>query len=142
MPFVQPVILREQQDYVTDCYFCLTKLKDFSIKTRHKIEYVNVKYVSKTVSRTDIKPITSNSNYDKVVIDDVSTTLYKLSDVEEDEQFQDYDGRPHLINQGDLNDLVRDLYLCKRKAEILGSSLQQLKLLHETTRISMYMKRN
>ena len=60
MPFVEPVIWREQQDHLTDCYFCLTKLKGFSIKIRHQIEYANVKSVSKTVPHADVKPITSN----------------------------------------------------------------------------------
>ena len=36
--------------------------------------------------------------------------------------------QPHLISQGELNDLVRNLDLTKTKAEILGSRLQQWNL--------------
>ena len=30
---------------------------------------------------------------------------------------------PHLLTQGDLNDIVRDLNMLKKQAELLGSSL-------------------
>ena len=36
---------------------------------------------------------------------------------------------PHLIEEGELNDLVRDLDLSKQGAELLGSRLQQWNLL-------------
>ena len=45
---------------------------------------------------------------------------------------------PHVISQSDLNDLVRDLELVKSKAELLGSRLQQRKLLENDVRISLF----
>jgi len=47
----------------------------------------------------------------------------------------------HRITQEELNDLIRDLDLPKCKAELLGSRLQQWKLLKENVRISVYCKR-
>jgi len=47
----------------------------------------------------------------------------------------------HRITQEELNDLIRDPDLPKCKAELLGSRLQQWKLLKETVRISVYCKR-
>ena len=44
---------------------------------------------------------------------------------------------PHLISQSELDDLVRDLELVKRKAELLGSRLQQWNLLENDVRISL-----
>jgi len=44
------------------------------------------------------------------------------------------------ITQEELNDLIRDLDLPKCKAELLGSRLQQWKLLKESVRISVYCK--
>lgn len=41
------------------------------------------------------------------------------------------DEEPHLLTQGDLNDLVRDLSLLKEKAEVLGSRLKQWNLLQK-----------
>ena len=44
------------------------------------------------------------------------------------------------ITQEELNYLIRDLDLPKCKAELLGSRLQQWKLLEENVRISVYRK--
>jgi hypothetical protein len=38
---------------------------------------------------------------------------------------------PHLITQPELNDLVQDLKLCKEQVQLLGSRLQEWKLLHK-----------
>jgi hypothetical protein len=37
---------------------------------------------------------------------------------------------PHLLNQGDLNDLARDLNLSKKQSELLGSRLKEWNVLH------------
>ena len=42
---------------------------------------------------------------------------------------------PHLINQEELNDLVRDLELSRQKVKSLGSCLQEWNLLAEGTQI-------
>ena len=34
-----------------------------------------------------------------------------------------FSNEPHLLTQGDLNDIVRDLNLSKKQAELLGSRL-------------------
>jgi len=47
----------------------------------------------------------------------------------------------HRITQEELDDLIRDLDLPKCNAELLGSRLQQWKLLKENVRISVYCKR-
>lgn len=49
---------------------------------------------------------------------------------------------PHLIRQGELNDLVRDLNLSKAQAELLSSRLQQWNLLHPSTKVSVYRQRD
>jgi hypothetical protein len=45
---------------------------------------------------------------------------------------------PHLISQGELNDLVRDLNLSKSQAEFLGSQLQGCNLLQKNTNILIF----
>jgi len=56
------------------------------------------------------------------------------------DEFQPEDDGPHLLNQSDLNNLVRDFNLSKLNAGILGSRLQQQNLLHATTRASICSK--
>ena len=45
---------------------------------------------------------------------------------------------PHLKNQCELNDLVRDLKLTKEQSELLGSRLKQWNLLEEGTKSSVF----
>lgn len=45
---------------------------------------------------------------------------------------------PHFINQGELNDLIRDLGLSENEAELLGSRLQQWNLLADKDRVSKF----
>ena len=54
-----------------------------------------------------------------------------------DLDFQPTESHPHLITQPELNDLVRDLNLSKHQSELLGSRLQQWKLLAQGTKISI-----
>ncbi|GBM43973.1 hypothetical protein AVEN_187577-1 [Araneus ventricosus] len=49
--------------------------------------------------------------------------------------------QPHLVTQPELNDLVRDLELPKRKSQLLGSRLQQQNLLEKGVKISSYRTR-
>jgi len=44
----------------------------------------------------------------------------------------------HLLTQGDLNDIVRDLNLSKKEAELLGSRLKGWNLLHQDTKLCFY----
>jgi hypothetical protein len=45
---------------------------------------------------------------------------------------------PHLLTQGDLNDLVRDLNLSKKQSELLGSRLKEWNLLHINTKSMLF----
>jgi hypothetical protein len=48
---------------------------------------------------------------------------------------------PHLLTQGDLNDLIRDLSLSKQQSELLGSRLSGWNLLHHDTKVCFYRNR-
>ena len=39
MPFAVSIVWREQSDHVTDCYFCMTAIREFSRKNKSKISY-------------------------------------------------------------------------------------------------------
>lgn len=47
-------------------------------------------------------------------------------------------GKPHLLNQSDLDDLMRDLSLSKEKSELLASRLQEWNLLQKGTTTSHF----
>jgi len=42
---------------------------------------------------------------------------------------------PHLLTQGNLNDIVRDLNLSKKEAGLLGSRLKSWNLLRQDTKV-------
>jgi hypothetical protein len=47
----------------------------------------------------------------------------------------------HLLTQGDLNDLLRDLKLSKKQAELLGSRLKGWNLLQNGTKVCFFRNR-
>lgn len=49
---------------------------------------------------------------------------------------------PHLLDQTELNDLVRDLGLTKGKAELLASRMLQWNFLKSETKVTIYRSRN
>ena len=49
---------------------------------------------------------------------------------------------PHLLSQGDLNDLMRDLNLSRKQSELLGSRLKGWNLLQKETQVSVYCTRH
>jgi hypothetical protein len=49
-----------------------------------------------------------------------------------------YSPQPHLLTRGNLNDLVRDLHLSKKQAELLDSRLKGWNLLHQDTEICFF----
>jgi len=142
MPFAVPMIWREQRNHTNDCYFCLTNLTGYSVKTRHKIQYANVESISKPIPHSNDMPPPICPKNRTIMEDSASTISSKLTEVSEDNDIVSQDGTPHVITQGKLNDLVRDLNLSKFKAEILGSRLQQWNLLHKSTRISIFRQRH
>ena len=79
--------------------------------------------------------------HDKILFE-VSTTDHEGESI--DIEFRPSDTllvKPILLNQLELNDLVRDLYLPKRYAELLVSRLNEKSLLSHGTRVTYYRSR-
>ncbi|UYV76619.1 hypothetical protein LAZ67_14001482 [Cordylochernes scorpioides] len=138
MPFAVPMIWREPKDHSSDCYFCLTKTTGITSKSRHTVEYPDLPSAMRPVPHSDILPVPQPP--ENVI----------FSDDDSDRREQQWDvtnfeagalSEPHLLTQGDLNDLVRDLDLSKKQSELLGSRLKGWNLLHKGTKVCFFRKR-
>jgi hypothetical protein len=144
MPFSVPMIWREQQNHFNDCYFCQTKIAGFTVNTRHMIDYPVVPSASKPIPHSEELPVPKPPE-DKTLLDqsdDNSISSDECHQMDEEYLPTLSDKDIHLINQGDLNDLVRDLYLSKSQSELLTSRLKQWNLVDDDVRITSFRKRN
>ena len=139
--FAVPMVWREPRDHITDCYFCLTDISGFTGKNKNKIVYPNLLSAIRPIPHSPDLPVPNPPN-----IKQVGCSKSDISAEETDNDEEMYEGgkpsEPHLINQGEFNDLIRDLNLSKDQSELLGSRLQQWNLLHSDVRISHTRKRN
>jgi len=147
MPFAVPMIWREPTDHISNCYFCMVPPvgKGVSKKKKWTVHYPNIPSAIRPVPHGEGLPVP-----------DAPESFSLESDEEEEENetsspepsmshdpyfLPSSSSEPHLITQGELNDLVRDLELPKSKAELLGSRLQQWNLLAGDVRVSMFRDR-
>ena len=134
------MIWREPTNHVTDCYFCMTKVRGFSKKNKHKIAYPSPPSAMRPVPHSDGIPVP-----------DPPATLHESESSSESSQSHSYhdneytcsdehDMSPKLLSQ-ELDDLVRDLNLTKESAVLLGSRLQERHLLTSGTKFAWYKHR-
>jgi len=131
MPFAVPMIWRESTNHHSDCYFCMTNIAGLSTKKKSKIVYPDCKSALKPVPHDLDSPVPVPPEAAADESDDNSDDA--MGDTDELYEPESEETKPQLLNQEELNDLVRDLSLSKEKAEVLGSRLQQWNLLKEGT---------
>src|ERR1043165_5708572 len=146
MSFAVPMIWREQQNHVNDCYFCMIDIKGRSNKSKHKIQYCNIPSAMRPLPHDESMPVPKppeNVNFESDSESEKSASDAGPSYVKGQGSSSSNSSteEPHLITQADLNDLVRDLDLPKSKAQLLGSRLQQWNLLEKGTKLSFFRKR-
>lgn len=142
MPFAVPMVWREPTNHNTDCYFCLTPpMQGITSKNKHTVSYPNIPSAIRPVPHSVELPVPTpptSFTYD-------STSPEEEAGPSEDSEYI-YESSsstvPHLITQGELNDLVRDLDLSKSKAELLASRLQGWNLLAEDAKVSVFRVRH
>ncbi|KAJ8879460.1 hypothetical protein PR048_020068 [Dryococelus australis] len=105
MTFAVPLVRREQKDYSSDCYFYLTTLKGIIVK------YHDLSSANRPVPHSKDLHVPKHTTFG------ASTSS----------------SEPHMITQSKLNDLVRDLNLSKKAAELMASLLKGWNLLHVDT---------
>lgn len=142
MPFAIPMIWTEPKDHVSDCYFCVTSIKGINPKAKHTVQYPNLSSAIRPVPHNDNLPIPVRST--SIEIDDPQPSFANQLSIDDDNasDFEEDQVKPHLLTQGDLNDLVRDLNLSKKQAELLGSRLKGWNLLHRETKICHFRNRD
>lgn len=150
MPFAVPMIWKKPRNHRTDCYFCMINVIGFSTKNKHKIKYPDCSSVVKPVVHGENFPVpvtpkpvvietvqpdlTEQKSTSNESFDEETSTLLDPDYISEDE--------PHLLDQAELNDLIRDLGLTKEKSELLASRMLQWNLLKSETKVTMYRNRN
>ena len=139
MPFGIPMVRRKGKDNVTDCYFCMTNLKDINHKDKHHVQYPDVPSAINPVSHGPDLPVsepnvTMESSSDSESSDMTDTAECGAYRPEEDDQ-------PVPLTQAELNDLTQDLNLSKESAQLLGSRLQEKRLLVPGTTFHWYRER-
>ena len=139
------MVWREQSGFVTDCYFCMTNIRGFFRKSKSKIFYSVCKSAIKPVPYDPDLPIPQPpiEKEDTLSVDGRARTGTESEEdlIESDTSFQQ-ESASLFINQKRLNYLVRDLYLCKEKTEVLGSRLQQWNRLEPGTTILSFRSCN
>ncbi|KAJ8876620.1 hypothetical protein PR048_021065 [Dryococelus australis] len=79
------------------------------------------------------------------VLDDIILDVCSDAKSDADEQADEFECtdnlEPNLITPTELNDLVRDLVIMKEKAELVGSRLQENKLLAVGTNVYLYRRK-
>ena len=140
MPFAIPMVWREPMDHSTDCYFCMTKVAGYSARNKDKIVYPDIPSAIKPVKHDTNLPVPDPpQNFNSSETDSSTASTHSDS---RDQAYDTDDGKPHLIVQSELNDLIRDLNLSKDKAELLASRLKQWNLLSRDTSVTVYRKRS
>ena len=136
------MIWREPTDHLKDCYFCLMPSikKGFNRKKKSVIEYHNIPFAICPVPHSDELPIPELREIDLRSSDDAESSeecsISKPCNSRNDE-FSITTG-PHLINESELNDLVRDLDLPKVKAELLAFRLKHWNLLQSGIKVCSF----
>ncbi|UYV82275.1 hypothetical protein LAZ67_21001540 [Cordylochernes scorpioides] len=138
MPFAVPMIWREPKDHSSDCYFCLTKTTGITSKSRHTVEYPDLPSAMRPVPYSDILPVPQPPENVIFSDDDLDRREQQWNDTNFEAGAL---SELHLLTQGDLNDLVRDLDLSKKQSQLFGSRLKGWNLLHKGTKVCFFRKR-
>jgi len=150
MPFAVPMVWREPSNHANDCYFCMVPPVSGGItaKKKHTIVYPNIPSAIRPVPHSDALPVPEPPKQFSIDSDDEvgdgATSGSQPSTSNEDDQYvcEGASSLPHILNENELNDLVRDLELSKAKAELLASRLRQWNLLKEDVLVTSFRTRH
>jgi len=127
MPFAIPMVWRQHMEYVSDCYSCLTSIS-VTAKSKHTVQYPNLPFVMRPVPHSAElrvpKPPTNMTLSESGSSDEDAGQANNNKDCDPTLAGACSSNEPHLLTQEYLNDIVHDLNLSKKQAELLGSRLK------------------
>jgi hypothetical protein len=115
------MVWREPKDHSSNSYFCLTNITGITSNSRHTVKYPNVPPAMRPLPHNEALPIPEPPA--NVTVDDEYSATDE-ADLEQVGETFDCDptfeascssSEPHLLTQGDLNGLVSDLNLSKKR---------------------------
>ena len=145
LPFGVSMIWRELNNHVTDCYFCMVNITDVGKKKQYKITYPNIPSAIRPVRQSEEVPVPVWPSLDDKDIG-LDTSDQDSCDSEKCSQSEDCSSDtetfpvPKPLSQAELNDLVQDLGLSKKAAELLASSLQGKNLVDHSVKVPYFRK--
>lgn len=135
---------REPKNHVDDCYFCLVRITGIYKKIHSKWTYPDLPSARRHISHSDEVPIPT-FHVLHILSNDVEhySDALGLLDVDDtsDCDYERTSSSHQRFNQNELSDLVRDLSLSKKAAELLASRLNEKNLLDPGTKITLYRKK-
>lgn len=131
--FKEPMKWLEPRNHDDDCYFCLTKAKGYNRKFKNQILYPDLYSARRPSPKRDEETVETSEEFQ------FPSSSREMSPDGSTCSFDFYGGRP--FTQLELNNLVRDLDLSKRHAEILGSRLNEKDFLDQGTSFAWYRHR-
>ena len=132
----------------------MTNTVGFNKRNKKSISNPSIPSVSKPVPHSDQLPAptfkelmevpnTSISSMAKEpVVEEQPDTESEYEDFDDSEDFVGHSREPKCFSQDDLSDLVRDLNLSKKSAELLASRLKDRYLLEAKTNVTFYRDRD
>ncbi|XP_077117201.1 uncharacterized protein LOC143773722 [Ranitomeya variabilis] len=142
MRFGVPMIWREPRNHVDDCYFCMVAPLQHGMSRKKKgtIEYPNIPSAIRPVPHGKDLPVPRPPK-EYVLESDQEEESPGSSSQDLEYDSQSASNEPHLLSQGELNDLICDLDLSKEKAELLASRLKQWNFLLYNVKVTAYRHR-
>ena len=115
------MVRREPQDHSSDCYFCITQMKRISSESKHTVRYPNLPSAMRPVPHSEDLPIPHPPTHLTVEDESEDEAATEVPNEQQDDvtvETSTSSCAPHLLSQGELNDLVRGLKLSKKRANV------------------------
>ena len=146
IPFAIRMVWRQPTEHVSDCHFYLTSITGVTAKSKHTVQYPNLPSAMSPVPHSAELPVprppTNMTLSDSGPSDENVGQANNNMDCDPTFAGACSSNEPHLLTQGDVNDVVRDLNLSKKQDELLGSKLKSWNLLHQDTKVCFYRGRH